>query len=533
MNIVVIMSGGIGKRFGSVVPKQYNLISGKPVIDYVIDAVNESKLTDKVVVVIDDQWISYSDKLKNSGFDFVSNGETRPKSMKNALDHIKRNYSCDNVLFADAVAPFIYGELIDDYFDKLKEYKAVITAQSITGGFTDKDNNPLDREKYIITQSPEAFDFNLLYDNFDEDFKYQETAGMLPIDAKRYYNFDFKNNIKITYDFELKYVEVMLKELGHEHKASELTFFDKSILYTNGIKKFYYKNYKDDAEKFICAVYESLKRLIIDYKITSFLPNQNSMYGLVIEAKSETLGDIIIKYVPRKIDDNIINSFAREVESYQVLSKKYMCELIKVIDADNSLILRKIKGAKYGTFEDNILLTKFFDIVNNELCEYNDRMNLRYITDYYETLEKKIKNINFVKHNKDAIEDELKFAKLVYEKEFINDKRYVLHLDIHAYNLLNNGTEMRAIDPNGFIAPKAFEFVRFIRNDIRTHKEFGKMARFDLLINYFSKYCDKKKLITAFLVDLAFCNYNSTFENETQDETNENIFIFDLVKKLL
>lgn len=533
MNIVVIMSGGIGKRFGSVVPKQYNLISGVPVIDYVIDAVKDSKLTDKVVVVIDDQWISYSDKLKNSGFDFVPNGDTRPKSMKNALDHIKKNYSCDNVLFADAVAPFIYGELIDDYFDKLKEYKAVITAQNITGGFTDTENTPLDREKFIITQSPEAFDFNLLYDNFDVDFKYQETAGMLPSDAKRYYNFDFKNNIKITYDFELKYVETMLKEPNHIEKKIEPTFFDKNILYTKGIKRFYYKNYKDDAEKFISKVYDSLKRIIIDYKLISFLPNQNSMYGLVIDAKSDTLGDIIIKFIPRKIDDNIINSFNREVESYQVLSKKYMCELIKVLEPDDALILRKIKGAKYGTFEDNILLTKFFDIVDSELCEYNDGMNLKYITDYYDTLNRKIENIDFVSSHKNEIKEELLLAKSLYDKYFINDKKYVLHLDIHAYNLLNDGKEMRAIDPNGFIAPKAFEYVRFIRNDIRTHKEFDKMARFDLLINYFSKYCDKKKLIAVFIIDLAFCNYNSTFENETDDETNDNIALLELTKKLI
>ena len=37
MQVVLILGGGIGKRFGTVLPKQYNLIDGKPVIDYVIE----------------------------------------------------------------------------------------------------------------------------------------------------------------------------------------------------------------------------------------------------------------------------------------------------------------------------------------------------------------------------------------------------------------------------------------------------------------------------------------------------------------
>lgn len=43
MNVAMIMSGGVGKRFGTMLPKQYNLIHGRPVIDYVIDACRSAK----------------------------------------------------------------------------------------------------------------------------------------------------------------------------------------------------------------------------------------------------------------------------------------------------------------------------------------------------------------------------------------------------------------------------------------------------------------------------------------------------------
>ena len=214
MNIVIVMSGGVGERFGTAIPKQYNLIAGRPVIDYVLDAVKDSKRTDRVVIVMDRKWVDYSEMISKGDYDIATNGATRIESMYNGLSLIKEKYACDKIVIVDAVAPFLQADLIDDYFDKLDAYDVVITAQKITGGFTDIHDNRLDREQYIITQSPEAFHFKQLWDNFDLEFPYQETAGMLPDESKRYYNYDFKNNLKLTYDFELAYAEFMLQKLG-------------------------------------------------------------------------------------------------------------------------------------------------------------------------------------------------------------------------------------------------------------------------------------------------------------------------------
>ena len=147
-------------------------------------------------------------------YDIVSGGSTRIKSVFNGLQHIKEQYRCNKVVIVDAVRPLLYADLLDDYFDKLDYYDAVITAKKITGGFTDIYDNNLDREKYIITQSPEGFRFELLWKNYNLNFKFQEIAGMLPKGSKRYYNFDFTNNLKLTYDYELAYAEYLLKHYG-------------------------------------------------------------------------------------------------------------------------------------------------------------------------------------------------------------------------------------------------------------------------------------------------------------------------------
>ena len=50
------MSGGVGSRFGANMPKQYVKLSGKPVIEYVLEAALSAEKVDKVVVVMDKQF---------------------------------------------------------------------------------------------------------------------------------------------------------------------------------------------------------------------------------------------------------------------------------------------------------------------------------------------------------------------------------------------------------------------------------------------------------------------------------------------
>ena len=215
MNIIIIMSGGVGNRFGANIPKQYCHLRGRPVIDYVIDAAKGSKVADKVVVVADPSCIELSDELKNSGFDFAVNGKERLDSLKSAFDHINKNYpDCEGIIILDAVGPFVTSELIDDYLTKLKDYDAVITCQKITGALGNYDYDPLDREKYYMTQSPEAFRFKTLMPYFKTTFPSQELAWQMPRETKKYLNFDFKENLKLTYDFQLRYAEYLMDYLA-------------------------------------------------------------------------------------------------------------------------------------------------------------------------------------------------------------------------------------------------------------------------------------------------------------------------------
>lgn len=528
MNIVLVMSGGEGTRFGAEIPKQYNMISGKPVIDYVIDAILESQKTDKVIVVMDAQWIDYSEKLKTSNFDFAVNGSTRLESMYNGLNLIKENYACDKVIVVDAVAPFLYASLIDEYFDKLDKWDVVITAHKITGGLTDIHNSRLNRENYIVTQSPEGFKFELLWRHFDINFPYQETAGMLPDEANRFYYYGFKNNLKLTYDFELAYAEVVLQNLGKINNKDNIAFFDKNILLTEGIKSYLLRNEREKTLFWIDQVYANMPGIITKWELTSFLPNQVSRFGLVLQAQSQKYGQVIVKFIP-----DFVGRYERELEAMKILPQSYMCKLLEADESCNVMLLQKITPAKYGCFEENIKLTEMFSHVIGDAVEYQTSYHLKYIPDYFEELKTKAANSASMPYCRIEIELELAYAIELYEKEFANVPKYIIHGDLHERNILDDGNRFWGIDPNGMIGPIELECVRFIRNDIRNHPNFGFEERFKILLYSFSRFVDIKRLAKMFMIDMAFCTYNSVFENEQPDETYVNLELIHIAKNWL
>lgn len=215
MNICMIMSGGVGRRFGAPLPKQYVELADRPVIDYVIDACRGAELCDKILIVSDPSWYGYSEGMRLPGIDYAVNGKERLDSVKSGFDHIAANYSPDDdtkVVIFDAVAPFVYPKLIDDYFRALDSCDAIITCQKLTGALGNIYFDPLDREKYYMTQSPEGFIFKKIYSVLDTTFPSQELAWQLGKNAKYSLNFDFKENLKLTYDYQLKEMEYRLRE---------------------------------------------------------------------------------------------------------------------------------------------------------------------------------------------------------------------------------------------------------------------------------------------------------------------------------
>lgn len=528
MNIVMIMAGGIGKRFGAPIPKQYTLLKGRPVIDYVIDAAKGSKLADKIVVVIDEQCMKYSSALKDPTLDFAPNGKERYDSVKSGFDYIKSHYVCSKVVIMDAVAPFVYPELIDDYFRKLDEYDAVITAQKLTGALGNTDFEPLDREKYYMTQSPEGFVFDKISAVLDTHFPSQELAWQLPKGSKFYLNFDFKNNLKLTYDFELQYAEYMLDYLRGKKIKGNLKIYDKSQFITEGIRYFLMRLYPDKTDAWLGKIASEYSRLADLWGLKSFIPSQTSRYGLVLFAESGIYGDVVVKFIP-----DFVDRFETEIASYQELSPDYMCEFLGYDDAARAMLLRRVSPAKYADFNDNILLTEFFDKVDKTIRPIKAVNEPERFLDYYADLQQKLKDIDTVPFFRDRIKEHLQTAIAMYDRHFSDSPLYLCHGDLHAFNIIQGKDGYVAVDPLGIRAPRELEYVRFIRNDILNIRSFGMRERLNLLLSYFSRWAGKKSLLLFLYIDTVYVTFNCTFEHPDDGPTGYNLKLLNVIRQMI
>lgn len=221
MNIVTILANGVGFRFGSNVPKQFHKINGKMVIEYVIEAILKAKTVDKILIVTDlEENKDYLTSLATiPKVVFTHGGDTRNRSLANALNYIHDNYCCDKIIVCDAVRPMITGELIDKYFALLDNCDAVVTSQKITDSLGCYDIQQVHRDRYYLMQSPEGFDFKLLYNHFDPESCLTEVAQQLPENSKIELYFDFNNNFKLTYPADLKYLEAFINAKDNSNHA--------------------------------------------------------------------------------------------------------------------------------------------------------------------------------------------------------------------------------------------------------------------------------------------------------------------------
>jgi 2-C-methyl-D-erythritol 4-phosphate cytidylyltransferase len=102
---VIIPAGGIGKRFGSSIPKQFLEISGIPILIHTIRIFDEVEEVDDIVVSVHSEYYTFTKELlKKYGQgkikEVVVGGLERQDSVSNAL-HTKTVSESDIVLVHD------------------------------------------------------------------------------------------------------------------------------------------------------------------------------------------------------------------------------------------------------------------------------------------------------------------------------------------------------------------------------------------------------------------------------------------------
>lgn len=210
MNAALILSGGVGARYGAAVPKQYTRIRRRMVIEYVLDAAKSADSIDTVMVAGADcpQLRALQRKY---GFLTAPGGRVRNETLLNGLTAL-REMGCERVIILDAVRPLVTGALMDEYIRLLADgWDAVSTVQPITDSLGCLDCHEVDRSRFYLMQSPEGYALPKLLTHFDPHSPLTEVAHQLPADSRIFLYRDFPENPKLTYPWEREAIAHALK----------------------------------------------------------------------------------------------------------------------------------------------------------------------------------------------------------------------------------------------------------------------------------------------------------------------------------
>lgn len=189
----IIVCGGSGSRMNSDIPKQYLKIGDQMIVEVTIAKFRQHNAVDKIILVIAKDAEHYLGDVDLTGVDVVYGGDTRQKSVSNAINILDaEEYS--HVLIHDGVRPFVSEGLISNVISELDSgSKGVIPGLHITDTLkrkredgSNKVQETVDRESVIAVQTPQGFslgDLQGLYEKyqyceFTDDALLFEEAGM-------------------------------------------------------------------------------------------------------------------------------------------------------------------------------------------------------------------------------------------------------------------------------------------------------------------------------------------------------------------
>ena len=210
-NYFVILAAGKSKRFHNKIAKQFYHYKNKEIIDHSIEKSLNSKLFKKIIIVTNN--LNHLKKKKLPKIvKIIKGGKERSDSSLIALKYLKK-FKPTNVLIHDAARPNFSVKLLKNLIHKLKKNRAVIPYIYSNDSIKYKSQNQLfnlNRDKALLTQTPQAFKFKDLYSLSSKQISKVNDEATLFIENDYKIAFikgELKNN-KITYPDDIKISKV-------------------------------------------------------------------------------------------------------------------------------------------------------------------------------------------------------------------------------------------------------------------------------------------------------------------------------------
>jgi len=208
---VIITAGGIGKRMGTELPKQFLRIHGKPILLHTLEKFHSFDTSLQLIITLPEEWRSYWEtQLQQLNcqipHQIVSGGIERFHSIQQALPFCTGDF----IAVHDGVRPLVSHETIRLCIEAIQTSKSVVPVLSVKDSLrmiNGTDSKLVDRNLFKLIHTPQVFEaktlkqaYNTSFETyFTDDASVVERLGISPVFVE-----SNEENIKITTQADLK-----------------------------------------------------------------------------------------------------------------------------------------------------------------------------------------------------------------------------------------------------------------------------------------------------------------------------------------
>jgi len=228
--LVIIPAAGSGTRFGGDVPKQFQPLGGKPLVQRAVERFLFDPVVTRVIVPVMEKLVDAVKSSPGERVTFVAGGDTRLQSVMRGLEAAtsKNDDDFDLIAIHDAVRPFFSLDTFHATLDAAREHGAAFPGISLPDTVHQIANEAiaktLDRSVLVAAQTPQCFRSDVLRDILAraarEDADATDEAGLA---AKYGHHVHLVRgdsmNFKITRPEDLVMAERIWAEWGGEGDA--------------------------------------------------------------------------------------------------------------------------------------------------------------------------------------------------------------------------------------------------------------------------------------------------------------------------
>jgi|TARA_B100001964_G_scaffold28391_1_gene28767 2-C-methyl-D-erythritol 4-phosphate cytidylyltransferase len=215
LNCAIILASGNSTRFNSEIPKQFNKLNGRMLMDYPIQTFSECNKIDRLIIVVPEKFCI---EIQEAYLDHsvVSGGSSRRESTFNGL--LACPTETEKVLIHDAARAMVDDSIITRCFEALDYAQAVSTVVPTKDTVVELKGNiivnmPI-RNNIFLEQTPQGFHYqtilkahNTIQVDTTDDIRLVNEMGIKCATVE-----GNENNFKITTRLDQQMAEILLKE---------------------------------------------------------------------------------------------------------------------------------------------------------------------------------------------------------------------------------------------------------------------------------------------------------------------------------